>query len=262
MERPGNFQVPGRRSHDTMVGNERAAVPRGSERAEAEDRMVSREKQLKRLKKDALKLWVDQQELIVRANTVAREAFPQAQHFAREHLVPGAAALYADRVGPYADRGTQAARMAATTTRQAVIGTLVPAVTSAVSAAIALAEQAGGRLGVVNPVTSAAAGAARSKADKGTKSGQRKQLEAALKIAAAAKAAGAAGKAAKAAKAARSAPAAKSGPGAGSIVSIVLGLLVAGGAAYAIWQTLRADDDLWVADDEPETTPTGDAPTV
>lgn len=221
--------------------------------------MVSREKQLKRLKKDALKLWGDQQELLVRANTVARDAFPQAQYFARQHLVPGAAALYADRLGPYADRGTQAAKLAAGTTRQAVIGTVVPAVTSAVSAAIAIAEQAGSRLGVANPLTSAAAGAAKSKADKGTKSGQRRQLAAALKLAAAAKAAGAAGKAAKAAK---SRPAKKSGPGAGGTVSMVLGLLVAGGAAYAIWQTLRADDDLWVADDEPETTPTGDAPTA
>jgi hypothetical protein len=218
--------------------------------------MVSREKQLKRLKKDAQKLWVDQQELLLRANTVARDALPQAQYYARERLVPGAAALYADRVGPYALRGSQAARLAATTGRQAVIGTIVPAVTSAVSAAIALAEQAGSRLGVAGPATQAAAGAAKGKADKGTKSGRRKQLAAALKLAAAAKAASAAGRAAK------SRPVTRSGPGAGGIVGIVFGVLVAGGIAYAVWQTLRADDDLWVADDEPETTATGDAPTV
>ncbi|MDQ1739026.1 MAG: hypothetical protein QOE53_678 [Pseudonocardiales bacterium] len=218
--------------------------------------MVSREKQLKRLKKDAQKLWVDQQGLLLRANTVAHDALPQAQYYARERLVPGAAALYADRFGPYAQRGSHAARLAATTTRQAVIGTVVPAVTSAVSAAIALAEQAGSRLGVAGPVTLAATGAAKGKADKGTKSAQRKQLLAALKLAAAAKAASAAGRAAK------SRPVKRSGPGAGGIVGIVFGVLVAGGIAYAVWQTLRADDDLWVADDEPEITPTGDAPTV
>lgn len=42
-----------------------------------------------------------------------------------------------------------------------------------------------------------------------------------------------------------------SGPGAGTIVAIGLGVLAAAGVAYAAWQTFRADDELWVADDEP-----------
>ncbi len=37
---------------------------------------------------------------------------------------------------------------------------------------------------------------------------------------------------------------------------IVLGVLTLAGVAYAAWQTFRADDDLWVADDEPEATGT------
>ncbi|RWZ52619.1 DNA helicase [Labedella phragmitis] len=44
---------------------------------------------------------------------------------------------------------------------------------------------------------------------------------------------------------------AKSAPGAGTIVAIGLGVLAAAGVAYAAWQTFRADDELWVADDEP-----------
>ena len=226
--------------------------------------MVSREKQLKRLKKDAQKLWEDQQDLINRANVVAREALPYAQYFAKERLVPGAAAVYADRVRPYADRGTQAGRLAATTARQAVVGTVVPAVTSAVAAAIGLAETAGSRLGVSDAATHAVAGAAKGKANKATKHGQRSELAAALKIAAALKAAKGAAKAGKAAsKAGKAAAASKSGgPGVGGVIGIALGVLVAGGVAYAVWQTLRADDDLWVADDEPEITPTGDAPTA
>src|SRR5437763_273520 len=40
------------------------------------DAMVSREKQLKRLRKDAQRLWSDQQELLNRANGVARTAWP------------------------------------------------------------------------------------------------------------------------------------------------------------------------------------------
>ncbi|MFT4157450.1 MAG: DNA helicase [Microbacterium sp.] len=42
---------------------------------------------------------------------------------------------------------------------------------------------------------------------------------------------------------------AKSGPGLGSIVALVLGAAAAAGVLYAAWQALRADDELWVADD-------------
>lgn len=36
---------------------------------------------------------------------------------------------------------------------------------------------------------------------------------------------------------------------AGPIVAIALGVAAAGAVLYAAWQTLRADDELWVADD-------------
>ena len=41
----------------------------------------------------------------------------------------------------------------------------------------------------------------------------------------------------------------KSGPGLGSVVAIILGVAAAVGVLYAAWQALRADDELWVADD-------------
>ena len=47
----------------------------------------------------------------------------------------------------------------------------------------------------------------------------------------------------------------KKGIGAGGVVLIILGIVAVAGVAYAAWQTFRADDDLWVADDEPETPP-------
>jgi hypothetical protein len=43
----------------------------------------------------------------------------------------------------------------------------------------------------------------------------------------------------------------KSGRGAGGAVALVLGLIAAAGLLYAVWQTFRADDELWVADEEP-----------
>jgi hypothetical protein len=42
---------------------------------------------------------------------------------------------------------------------------------------------------------------------------------------------------------------AKKGLGAGGVIAIVLGVAAAVGVLYAAWQTLRADDELWVADD-------------
>ncbi|WP_194397031.1 DNA helicase [Microbacterium atlanticum] len=41
----------------------------------------------------------------------------------------------------------------------------------------------------------------------------------------------------------------KTGMGVGGWIAIVLGVAAAVGVLYAAWQTLRADDELWVADD-------------
>lgn len=41
----------------------------------------------------------------------------------------------------------------------------------------------------------------------------------------------------------------KKGTSAGSVIAIILGVGAAIGVLYAAWQTLRADDELWVADD-------------
>lgn len=47
------------------------------------------------------------------------------------------------------------------------------------------------------------------------------------------------------------APAAVRGIGVGGWIGITIGVIAAGAVAYAVWQTLRADDDLWVEDVEP-----------
>jgi hypothetical protein len=39
--------------------------------------------------------------------------------------------------------------------------------------------------------------------------------------------------------------------GAGSYLLMVVGAVALAGIAYAVWQTLRADEDLWVEDDDP-----------
>ncbi|MGB4136844.1 MAG: DNA helicase [Microbacterium sp.] len=42
---------------------------------------------------------------------------------------------------------------------------------------------------------------------------------------------------------------AKQGPGLGRVIAVVLGVAAAVGVLAAAWQALRADDELWVADD-------------
>lgn len=55
----------------------------------------------------------------------------------------------------------------------------------------------------------------------------------------------------------------KKGPGVGTYLAIGAGIIAAAGVAYAVWQTFRADDELWVADDElAPTTPSTTAPTT
>lgn len=42
----------------------------------------------------------------------------------------------------------------------------------------------------------------------------------------------------------------KSGPGFGAVFALGVGVVALAGVGYAVWQTFRADDELWVADDE------------
>jgi hypothetical protein len=51
----------------------------------------------------------------------------------------------------------------------------------------------------------------------------------------------------------------KEGPGVGTYLAIGAGIVAAAGVAYAVWQTFRADDELWVADDEPTPSTTSTA---
>ncbi|MDA4891362.1 MULTISPECIES: DNA helicase [Microbacterium] len=46
----------------------------------------------------------------------------------------------------------------------------------------------------------------------------------------------------------------KKGAGVGTVIAVILGVGAAIGVLFAAWQTLRADDELWVADD-PLSTP-------
>jgi len=171
-----------------------------------------RQKELSRLKGQAENLWDDQKELLDHASKVVREASRQAAHFAREEVSPRIRDTYEDKVVPAVTSGIAGARSAASSTRDNLVNNVIPAMTSALGTALAAIEVAKNR-----QVRDAIAGATKFGHDVGTRVGLIQPKPA----------------------------------GPGRYILIGLGVVAAAAVAYAAWQTLRADDDLWI-DDEPE----------
>lgn len=171
-----------------------------------------RQRELKRLKGSASDLWDEQKEVLDRATRVVREAKHQLASLGREEVVPRVRDAVDHHVRPGVASGIAAARGAAGTTREKLVEDVLPAVTSALSSALAVIEaskspqvrEALGRVGKV-----------------GAKVGS------------------------------KVVPTAAKSSGPGRYILIGVGLVAAAGLAYAAWQTLRADDELWVTD-EPE----------
>jgi cobalamin biosynthesis Mg chelatase CobN len=215
--------------------------------------MVSktRNKELKKLRGNAQALWQDQQALLDRASTVLKEARRQANFLTQEEWLPRARDAYSTRLGPYVTRSSDVSRKAAESATKAYTDTILPAVTSAATAAAALAGTA--RTAIPG---SGAAG------KKQTASAAKKAADTSKKAAKVAAAVAAAKAVSKAASKGSSRSKSSSGIGAGGIVGIVVASVAAVGIGYAVWQTLRADDDLWVADDEPDLPAPGTEPTT
>jgi len=185
-----------------------------------------RKKELKRLRSGAEDLWTQQQEVLATANALAAEARKQAAYYTREEIAPRVRDGYDQYVRPAAQTAKDTASHYAGQARQRVVTDVIPAVGTAVGTALSVVDHAR---------------AARSAAFAGDFKKAGKELSKKPK-----------------------APAKKSGPGAGGVIAIGLGIVAAVGLLYAVWQTFRADDELWVADEEPatpETTaPSADAP--
>jgi ElaB/YqjD/DUF883 family membrane-anchored ribosome-binding protein len=168
-------------------------------------------KEFKQLKSQTENLWDDQKELFDHASHVVREASRQAQRYARQEVSPKVRDAFEDRFAPVVN----SARSAASHTRDKLLDDVLPAVTSALGTALAAIEVAKNR-----QVRDAIARAARF----GQNVGSRMGVE-------------------------QASPAPKAGPG--RYILIGFGVVAAIVVGYAAYQTLRADDDLWI-DDEPE----------
>jgi hypothetical protein len=158
-----------------------------------------RQKQLNRLRADALELWGAQQDVLGRANTVAQEAGRQAANYTREEVAPRVREGYDTYVRPV----TRAAG-------GVITHNVVPAVGTVLGTALSVADVA-----------------------------HDARVQAAMKRLQGAKA-----------EFVKKAKPEKSGPGFGTYLALGLAAAAAVGIAYAVWQTFRADDELWVAEDE------------
>lgn len=180
-----------------------------------------RKKELRKLQDQANKLWESQQVLVGEAGAVAREAGRQLGNYNREHVIPTVQAKYEQYAAPYVDKGMKVSRKM-------------------------LNER-------IIPATGAVVGSALSVWDAANDTRQRLTAgrELNLDLEALAKRADKRGKGISKKLAAQLAAAApqKKGMGAGGVIAIILGVAAAVGVLYAAWQTLRADDELWVADD-------------
>lgn len=168
----------------------------------------TRQKELKKLKRSADELWEQQREALDQASYVLREATRQANALAREEVAPRVSGVYTEHVQPVVATGIAGARTAGSAVKEKVVGDVLPAISGAVGSAIAVIEA------VRDPrVREVVRSAARSGG-----------------------------------KVVALAPQPKKGPGPGTFILIGLGVVAVAGVAYAAWQTLRADEDLWIED--------------
>ncbi|OIH95668.1 hypothetical protein BIU90_02425 [Curtobacterium sp. MCBA15_001] len=174
-----------------------------------------RRKQIKKLKGKTASLLGEQRKVLEHANEILAEARSHAADAARKDIAP--------RVQHAIDNGVR------------------PAVATGVHAATSAAQSASHRFQTeVIPGLVSTAGSVMSVGDLAKDPRVKKLVKNAQK------------KSKKARKAAaKYVPAGhkKQGIGFGGVALIVVGVVAVAGAAYAAYQTLRADDDLWVADD-------------
>jgi hypothetical protein len=171
-----------------------------------------RKRELDRLKGQAGDVWDDQKDVLERANRVIREARRQAGNYAREEVSPRVRDTIDTRVRPAVASGLSAAGGAASTARDRLTEDVVPAVSSALGSALAILEVA---------------------KDPHVREALRRVSVGGRDVASRA-----------------GVPVRKQSSGPGRYILIGIGVVALAGIAYAAWQTLRADDDLWIDDEE------------
>lgn len=178
-----------------------------------------RKKELRKLQKNANTLWESQQVIIGQAGEVAREAGRQLGNYSREHVVPTVQHGYEKYAAPYVTQGVK-------TSAKVYNERLAPAAGAVIGSALSVWDAANEK----RQALAAGRGFGHIDVAKLQKSAAKYGKDATKKLIV-------------------SAPAPKKKMGAGGVLAIIFGVAAAAGVIYAAWQTLRADDELWVADD-------------
>jgi len=187
-----------------------------------------RERELKRLKSSASEVWDDQRQVLDHASKVLREAGRQVGYIGSEEVAPRVRNTYEHRVRPVVETGLGAVHHAGDVTRDKLKRDVLPAIASAVASTLAVIEVA---------KDTRVKDAVREIRKAGDRAGHaldttgRKVKKAAKKYS----------------KKIDIVPQKKSG-GPGKYIAIGVGVVALAGLGYAVWQTLRADDDLWITD--------------
>lgn len=178
-----------------------------------------RKKELHKLQEQASTLWESQQVLLGHAGDVAREAGRQLGNYNREQVVPTVQQSYEKYAAPYLDQSVA-------TSKKVYNNNIVPAAAGVIGSALSVWDAANEKrkyLATGRGFGSIDIAAIQKNADRyGKKAAQQLAVPTA---------------------------APKKGMSAGGVIALVLGVAAAAGVIYAAWQTLRADDELWVADD-------------
>ncbi|MEN9620168.1 MAG: hypothetical protein RL499_361 [Actinomycetota bacterium] len=180
-----------------------------------------RQRELKKLRRQAGDVWDEQREVLERAASILRDASRQAASVARDDVAPRVRETYEKRIVPGVEAGFGSVRHAASATRDRFVDDVMPAVTGALGSAIAVLDVARDKR-----IRDAIRQVSASGRDLATRAGQRVGI---VEV--------------------------KPAPGPGRYILIGLGVVATAAIAYAAWQTLRADDDLWVDETDSDAAP-------
>lgn len=168
------------------------------------------QKDLKKLKKEAAALWKHQQEVLAHASKVAEGAKKKLAKASKAEIQPRIDDAL-EKVKPTIDSSVDYARASAHSAKETLKRTVLPAIGATAASAVTLFEMA------KNPVI-------RRSILQGKIDGNKLRAIAQ--------------------------PPQKKKRGFFGKLLMVIGIIAVAGTAYATWQALRADDDLWIDTDE------------
>ncbi|MCU1543306.1 MAG: hypothetical protein JWM50_1171 [Microbacteriaceae bacterium] len=193
-----------------------------------------RQREFTRLKKQTEELLQSQREVLEHAGGVVREASHQAANYAREEVSPRVKGAYDTNVKPVVASGFTATHAVASATKEKVVDDVLPAVASAIASALAVLDAAKSpQVREAIQRVSKGSDEVSKRVSKGAEAFSRNVSKNATTFGT---------------KVGLIEPPKSSGPG--KYILVGLGAVAVAGVAYAVWQTLRADDDLWIDDED------------